>query len=75
MAKAYPYPKRHPRCKLVSKATSDMAAVLHDTRNKYGLTGTEYLQFLNTEIWFTLARMLRDERHGDQETPADIEKL
>lgn len=68
------YPKRHPRSQLVFEATSDMASTLHDTRDKHKLTVVEYLQFLVAEVQFTLGRMLREERHGDLETPAETEK-
>lgn len=68
------YPRLHPRSKIAFKATSDMSSVLHSIRDKYGLTITEYLQFLTSEMQFTLGRLLREERHGDLETPAGIEK-
>lgn len=46
---------------------------LSETQLRYGLTEIEYLQILAEETSSVLKYMLRTERHGDSDRPADLE--
>ena len=63
----------HKRMRIVDKARNEHAEWFVGLLDRYDLTYIEAMQILTDRINSCLKYMLRDERHGDFETPADQE--
>lgn len=65
--------KIHPRHFKVQAATNEMRQWLLEWEARHELTDIEVLQALNEWQAATLKYMLRRERHGGDDKPADLE--
>lgn len=66
--------KRNPRASQVARAKVDLELLILKFAGEHDMTDIELLQALTSMQQSTLKYMLREERHGDQDTPADLTK-
>jgi hypothetical protein len=71
-------PRLHKREKLIRDAESELRRAVMEVDEKYNLTQFEYIQLLHVilgEAILTVCKYgIRQERHGDTETPGGLEK-
>lgn len=61
----------HPRYRIVKKAELALAGFMIKLEKDHGLTYVETVRILTTALAEATRYALREERHGDAETPAD----
>lgn len=69
--------KIHPRELLVRQAENDLRIALLDIKTRHGLTEAEALRMINTATseWIggVAKHSIREERHGNTDTPGGLE--
>jgi hypothetical protein len=68
--------KMHPREKLVREARSELQQILLDWAKRYDLTTGEELSIIGSTLVSTVGNvgkyMIREERHGNMDTPGGL---
>ena len=67
------YPKQHPRCEMVNRAELHIGKAISIARQT-GISETELGRILLKAALEANKYCLRFERHGDTDSPADLEK-
>lgn len=67
-------PRMHPRHIACEEAKRELGGPWMEIIKKHNLTPIEQVQILTQEIQSALKWAIRFERHGEYETPGDIEK-
>lgn len=71
-------PKLHPRELVVKSAEQDLRKALQEVDEKYNLTQFEYIQLLQNVLGGAILTVckygIRQERHGDTETPGGLQR-